>query len=260
MFFKSIDRYGAEIEFEVVDPTHKEENKADIHYRVAFSQAIKHGIMTREKMRKLLEDNSEWSKDDQANLRDKIQVVVRLEANLDKASKTGDNCTKIAGKLFEARADMMTLYMIQQTPLANSAEAYAELIKQESLMASCTLIKASKEKYWKEYRDYVLERDGNSQSTVVTNLLESRSKVMEAESHDMIQGYPEFQWLKDVEEKLAEEEIAEMLNKESSDGDEVSTEVDKTKINDKATLEGGVVEDDAKDGELDTKIISPGDD
>jgi len=45
--FKAIDRYGAEMEFEIIEPTDALTREADMIYRKAYSEAMKEGIRGR---------------------------------------------------------------------------------------------------------------------------------------------------------------------------------------------------------------------
>ena len=55
--FKAIDRHGAEMDFELIEATDILVREADMIYRKAYSEAIKEGILPREKMREIFDKN-----------------------------------------------------------------------------------------------------------------------------------------------------------------------------------------------------------
>jgi hypothetical protein len=207
--FKATDRFGNETEFEVIDPTVAVEREADMQYRIAFNEALKHGLMPREKMRTIMSDQEIWAADDEDKLKN---VLARLAmgqvslATLEAAGKT-DECIKVAEQMFKDRNEMWQLLMIQQSAFVNSAEGMAETIKYDATMCGTLVIRATGTKYWKNYKEYVIERDENEQSTVIDNLESVYTSIEIAKRDEMLSVYPERKWVTDrTEEILADDD------------------------------------------------------
>lgn len=214
--FKAMDRFGNETEFEVKEVTVASERAADMQYRIAFNEALKYGLMPREKMRVLMSDQEIWSSGDEEKLKEalaRLAIGQRDLATLEAAGKT-DECVKVAEQMFEDRNLMWQLLMIQQSAFVNSAEGMAETIKYEATMCGSLAVKATGKSYWKNYKEYVIERDENDQSTVIGKL-EGVYTVMElAKRDEMLSVYPERKWVTDrTEEILADGELEQEASK-----------------------------------------------
>jgi len=226
--FKSIDRYGSETEFEICEPSLTEEAEGEMRYRIAFSAAIRMGILTRDKMREVLKENDILSQDDDDSLQASIREVAQLETQFTRAELQDDDekRSKSATELFKSRNRMLQLFMVVNAAYTNSAEGYAELIKQETMMAACTLIKANGQRYWKDYGEYVLERDGETQSKVVETLQDVYGEIMNDKSKEMLESCPESKYLRSVSEKILDRAV-----KEAQDADQIVGErIDDTGI------------------------------
>jgi hypothetical protein len=97
-------------------------------------------------------------------------------------------------------------------------------------MAACTRIRGTNQRYWKDYSEYVQERDGESKSTVVENLHKAYDVIMAEKSKKLVEDCPESRYLKTVSERLLDraveqgmeadaivsERVEEVLSDESS--------------------------------------------
>jgi hypothetical protein len=204
--FKAVDRYGAEMEFEIIEPTDILTREADMIYRKAYSEAMKEGILTREKMREIFNKHGVWTKEDDDGFRAMVGKLTDLNFKLEDVSKKGETseCIKIAGEMGQIRLDMLKSFNIQQSAYLQSCEGYAELMRLESLMASCVVIKSNKQRYWKNYKDYVIERDQNDKSNVAVKALACRNMMYEQDRDDIINAYPEQRWLKEKHSEIVE--------------------------------------------------------
>jgi hypothetical protein len=87
--FKAIDRFGNETEFEVIETNAAIEREADMQYRIAFNEALKHGLMPREKMRVLMSDQEMWTEKDETELKDVLARLAIGQADLHTLENTG---------------------------------------------------------------------------------------------------------------------------------------------------------------------------
>lgn len=212
--FKAKDRYGAETEFEMEDLDEVRERDADILYRKAYGLALKEGLIPRESMRKLLRDHGIWDEEHEKEFRERIAKVGSLEVQLEITNNKGNSeeCIKIAGDLAKARRIMWNLMLIQSSAFSNSCEAYAETIRMEAQLASSIVIKATKQRYWKSYSDYVTERDTNEISEVPLKAMEIVSEKMAVAQLAITENNPEQKWIQQF--KLDTEEARKSATKE----------------------------------------------
>jgi len=202
--FKAVDRNGNNCDFELIVPGLAQERESEMERLKAYTEALKGGVLPREKMREILQDNDVWNDKSEQSFTESIKKVAKLELKLKDAITKGEGteCTNIAGELSRERLGMFRLFLIQQTVLTNSCEGYAELVKLEAMMAACTYKKQSKQRYWENYREYVLERDENPHSTVPILVQELQAAIHEEDHQKLIADYPEQKWLKDFNAQL----------------------------------------------------------
>ncbi len=214
--FKATDRTGAEMEFELVSPGVAEENEGERQFRIAFSRCLQEAIFPKEKLREIMREHGMWTEDDEEALKKVVARIAILQVELRNAESSGNQelCVEIAQKIGEARARMWELFLIQQSVYMNSAEGVAEMIKTESIMAACTRIKATGQRYWKDYTEYVQERDENKVSTVYATVVSVQSKLLDSVRDDLMGDFPEKRYLEHVQEQMLDREIQEEVAKE----------------------------------------------
>lgn len=242
--FKAKDRHGAEMEFEIIEVTRAVEMEADINYRKAYAKSLKHGLLPREALRKMMRDNEIWTDEHEKELKECIVEIARLEVSL-KHNETGGNkeeCLKVAGDLAKVRRRMWELALIQQSAFMNSScEAYAEMIRIESQIAASVVIKANGQRYWKDYQEYVLERDTNEISTVPIEAMDVANDELAGRQKEITESQPEQQWLKQFKldtveaRESAQKELQERVEAAVGTSDEVPNKARKTKAKRKAT-------------------------
>jgi hypothetical protein len=214
--FKAVDRHGNTVEFELKAPGLNEENEGERQYRVAYSKALAEGIFPREKFREIMREHGMWTEDDDKQLKKAVGTIALLQIDLKNAEAEGDKdaCLKAAKGISEARRRMWELFLVQQSVYMNSAEGVAEMIKTETIMAACTLVKATGNRYWSDYGEYVRERDLNTTSTVYARVIELQSKILDHAREDLVSDYPEYKYLKSAEDRMLDRELQEEVVKE----------------------------------------------
>lgn len=242
--FKAVDRYGATTEFTLREPTFLEENESEMQYRVAYTAALKNGVLPRDSMRKMMEEHEFWDEGDDENLKKIIREIAAKELELHSLETEGKTteCADVAKKIGELRMDMWKLFIVQQNPMSNSCEGYAEAVKQESLMAACTVVKSTSHRYWKNYKEYVAERDSNEKATVALKSREIQMLLLTEASMENIRALPEQKWVKSLADvdagfEAAGEEIKERARKivekvAGEDGGQVEAKADSSKKSD----------------------------
>jgi hypothetical protein len=217
--FNAIDRYGAEMEFEFVEPSLAVEREAEMQYRIAFSKALQFGILPREAMREVMRESNVWNAEDEQKMRDAMVELAASQAILETAERSNDDeaCLRAATELTKKRNRMWELFIVQQSSFTNSAEGYGEVVKSESILAATTVIKATGERYWKTYADYVEERDAeNGRSTVPAQLMEKHNELITEARDNILEDFPERRWLKDAKDRILDSAATEMAEAETA--------------------------------------------
>jgi len=214
--FKAKDRFGADMEFELVPANLAADAEGERYYKVAYSKALSQGIFPREKLRGVMKDHGMWTDEDEKKYKKIVAQLALLHADLLKTEQAGNSekCEMLAKEMEEQRNNMWELFLIQQSVFMHSAEAMAELIKTEAVMAACTRIKATGDRYWKNYEEFVREKEENDKSTVYIELVEVQTAIIKALREDVEGKYPEAKYLKDVRESIMDRAIEEDVQKE----------------------------------------------
>lgn len=214
--FKAADRNGSICDFELKPIGLAEENEGERQYRVAYSKALVAGVFPREKLREIMREHEMWTEEDDRELKKAVGKIAVFQVELRRAEAEGDEeaCVKAAKGVAEARRRMWELFLVQQSVYMNSAEGVAEMIKTESIMAACTLLKSTGKRYWKDYTEYVCERDLNTKSTVYANVINVQTKIMDEARQGLLDDYPEQRYMKSVEERVLDREIEEEVVRE----------------------------------------------
>lgn len=213
--FKAIDRNGTLCEFELILPGLGEENEGERQYRIAYSKSLVEGIFPREKLREIMKDHGMWTEEDDSELKKAVGKIAVLQIDLRQAEAEGnqERCIESAKGIAEARRRMWELFLVQQSVYMNSAEGVAEMVKTESIMAACTFIKATGKRYWKDYKEYIMERDLNTKSTVYFNVVTLQAKIMDETRMGLMSDYPEYKHLKTAEDRMLDREVQEEVVK-----------------------------------------------
>jgi hypothetical protein len=112
------------------------------------------------------------------------------------------------------RFRMWELFMIQQSVYMNSAEGIAELVKAEAIMAACIQLKATGQRYWPTYTDFVRERDESTQSTVYVKAVEVQNQILLEMRNTIEESHPENRYLKDAKQAMFDRDIEERVEAE----------------------------------------------
>lgn len=198
--FKAKDKFGNEVDFELVENTKKDANDAETQYRLAYSEALKSGFLTRESMLRFMKATGSWSEEFEKEFKDITQKTASAEIKLATAIQEGNDsaATEAATDLTKFRTELWEFIKIKTTPLINSCEGVAEIIKNEALLCFAIRLKGSKNRYWPSYKDYVTERDLNQKSTVAEVMYEVFSEMSEKERMKYFNELPEAQWLERI--------------------------------------------------------------
>ena len=229
--FKAVDRLGNVVDFELKQPGLSEENEGERQYRVAYSKALVEGVFPREKLREIMRDHGMWTDEDNAELKKSVGRIAILQIDLRNSEADGDTeaCTKAARGIAEARHRMWELFLVQQSVYMNSAEGVAEMVKTEAIMSACTILKSTNQRYWKDYTEYVRERDLNIKSTVYARVIDIQTKILDDARINLMQDYPEHKYLKSAEDRMMDREVQEEVARKLRERAEKAIKADAAK-------------------------------
>jgi|SRR6185436_10124829 len=214
--FRAVDRYGAELEFEIRNPTLAVENEGERQYRIAYSKALNDGVYPRNKLREVMHNHGMWTDEDDRAMREEVANIAILEIELEQSQLKGENdkCIEIAKKIRKHRFRMWELFMIQQSVYLNSVEGISELIKAEAIMAACTVLKSTGQRYWPSYTEFVKERDESTVSTVYVKAVEIQNELLLEVRDTIEESYSENRYLKDAKQAMLDRDIEQRVAEE----------------------------------------------
>jgi hypothetical protein len=216
--FKAVDRHGAEMEFELQIPNLSHEHEGERQYRIAYSKALAAGIFPRNKLKEVMREHGMWTEEDESAMRSVVTDLAVLQVELEDAQMKGrdEECLRIAKEMSGKRNRMWELFMIQQSVYMNSAEGVAEMVKTESIMAACTVLKANQSRYWKNYSEFVTERDEHPNATVFAEAMSVQNELLLEVRDQLEDEQPENRYLKDVQSRILDRDIEEEVQAELS--------------------------------------------
>lgn len=232
--FRALDRYGVEQEFELIEPSSIAEHEGERQYRIAFSRALRDGILPREKLREIMREHDIWSPTDDQDFKRIVAKIALLQVELKRSEATGDRaqCLELAKEMNQTRKKMWELFLVQQSVFTNSAEGVAEVIKLDAIMSCCVMLKGSKKRYWKDYTEYVMERDFNEKSSVYIKAAEIQTHILEEVHKGLLENYPENNYAKEIQAAVLDpqikEEVTNLIKKrveDAKDGKKPKTRV-----------------------------------
>jgi hypothetical protein len=229
--FKATDRNGALTEFELKVPGLAEDNEGDRHYRIAYSKALKEGVFPREKLREIMREHEMWTPEDDSAMKKAVGQIAVAQMALHNAETEGNDkeCRRIAKDMSDARRRMWELFLVQQSVYMNSAEGVAELIKVDAIMAASVMVKGTNSRYWKDYSEYVKERDLNSKSTVYSEAAKVQMALLDEVRKGIFAEYAEAKYLRSAQDRIIDREIEEQVAKTLSEKVDKAIKKDKQK-------------------------------
>ena len=157
--FTSVSKEGTVVELAIKKPNQIIMNEADLHYNVNLNKAIRLGSMTRTEALAMIEERGLWTKEDDAKLNEIRKKIADKETKLNDPSLDKYVGIGIAKDLKKDRASLVSHLNKRQSYILNTAEYYAENIRDQFLAASCTIVADTEEKYFKSFDDYLMRSD-----------------------------------------------------------------------------------------------------
>jgi hypothetical protein len=178
-----------EEEFNIVRPSFKVGNKADRYYKKAFADAIRDGIPTTFQFQEELKDN-EYHEKTNAKIKEIDKKIEDLTSKLD---DHGDEKTEegkvIVDEIFELRGERLIESIKVNSVLDNTAESYAESIRNQFYASELTT-KKDGSKVWIDFDSFLNEESEILAQTAISQVMLFNAKI--ANNYQM--EFPENKW------------------------------------------------------------------
>jgi len=157
--FEAKNVNGESVKLAIVQPTQEDMDDADLVYTSAFSKAIKLGTMTNSQLIDEIKKLGSWSEEEEKEI-ESLRSSISIKLNLledkalpkEKQRKFAREVQELRGKLFEKITKFHQF-------ISNSAESYANKIKNNYLTSVCVVYDETNEKYFKDYNDFKTRRN-----------------------------------------------------------------------------------------------------
>jgi hypothetical protein len=151
----SIEINGKNEDFTIKSPSLADQREANKIYNQAFSDAVKSGCIVRARLDDLLKEQGLWDDTKQAKFNTLQQQILDAEKVLAKGGITLNMAKKIAIDLKLLRDDLRSLISVRTNLDNHTAEGQADNARFNYLISCCLVYTSSKEKYFKNYEDYL---------------------------------------------------------------------------------------------------------
>jgi hypothetical protein len=151
----NIEINGKNEEFTIKSPSLADQREANKVYNQAFSDAVKSGCIVRARLDDLLKEQGLWDDTKQAKFNTLQQQILDAEKVLAKGGITLNMAKKTAIDLKLLRDDLRSLISVRTNLDNHTAEGQADNARFNYLISCCLVYNSSKEKYFKNYEDYL---------------------------------------------------------------------------------------------------------
>jgi hypothetical protein len=146
---------GKDQEFLIKSPTLSDQREAQKVYNQAFSDAVKSGCIVRARMDDLLKEQGLWDDNKQQRLNTLQQKLMDNEKVLSKGGISIKSAKDVAISMKKIREEIRELISVRTNLDNHTAEGQADNARFNYLIASCLVYNITKEKYFKNYEEYL---------------------------------------------------------------------------------------------------------
>jgi hypothetical protein len=146
---------GKDQEFLIKSPTLADQREAQKVYNQAFSDAVKSGCIVRARMDDLLKEQGLWDDSKQQKLNTLQQQLMDNEKTLAKGGISIKTAREVAITMRKIREEIRELISVRTNLDNHTAEGQADNARFNYLIASCLVYSMTKEKYFKNYEEYL---------------------------------------------------------------------------------------------------------
>lgn len=146
---------GKDQEFLIKSPTLADQREAQKVYNQAFSDAVKSGCIVRARMDDLLKEQGLWDDSKQQKLNTLQQQLMDNEKTLAKGGISIKTAREVAITMRKIREEIRELISVRTNLDNHTAEGQADNARFNYLIACCLVYSMTKEKYFKNYEEYL---------------------------------------------------------------------------------------------------------
>ena len=157
--FVSEDNNGKRIELAIIRPNQAILNESDLHYNVSLNKALRLGSMMKSEAMEMIEKRGIWTEKDEKKIEEKRIEMMTKEAKLYDKKTTKEAGIRIAFEIRELRSELVSIMAKRSQYLYNTAEYYAENIRDQYLAAVCTIVADTGDQYFSDFDDYLLRSE-----------------------------------------------------------------------------------------------------
>jgi hypothetical protein len=150
-----IDINGVEKEFLIKSPSLADQREAQKVYNQAFSDAVKSGCIVRARLDDLLREQGLWDETKQMKFNTLQQELLDSEKILAKGGISLKTAKETAVKMKSIREELRELISVRTNLDNHTAEGQADNARFNYLIASSLVYSSNKEKYFKNYEEYL---------------------------------------------------------------------------------------------------------
>lgn len=146
---------GVEQQFVIKSPSLADQREGQKVYNQAFSDAVKSGCIVRARLDDLLKEQGLWDDNKQIKFNTLQQEILDNEKSLARGGISLKTAKEIAIKTKKLREDLRDLISVRTNLDNHTAEGQADNARFNYLIASSLVYFSNKEKYFKNYEDYL---------------------------------------------------------------------------------------------------------
>lgn len=185
------ERNGEMHEFAVLKPTPKQLEEAQLHFNLAFQNALKNKALLRAKVDVVLREQGVWDDDKQAALDKVREEIYRLELQLKAGGIRKSEARNIAIKIKHLREEVREFLSIRNSLDTLTAESQAENKRFDYLVSQCLVYNDTGKKYFNSLAEYEVSAGDEIASTGARKL----GYMLYGLSEDFEKSLPENQFL-----------------------------------------------------------------
>ncbi len=189
--FVGKDLNNVEYKMYVRKPTMIEIQKAEFHFKIAKSQAIRAGAMTLDEAIKIVKERNIWT-DEQENTLSELFKQVDEKVTKLKPELPLEDGKKLCEEIDNIRTKIQLSQMPRLDVLSNTADSYAGEIRTQYFVSQCTYHQDANEKVYKSFEDVLNKGNEPFTGSATENVIYLMNNIT-----DFRERYPEFTYKKE---------------------------------------------------------------
>lgn len=181
-----------EVVLDVVHPSGKVYQEAQIIYASAWQKAVRGGAILKDKLEDFLKENDLWDTDKESQKAHLFKEISALDRKLAAGRMKLSEGKAISIEMLKKRNELRSLLEQRSSIEANTAESLAENQRFNYLVSQCVVYNKDGLRYFKDLEDYLEKMDQPEAYTAATKL----ATMLYSLDDDRDAGRPEIKFLK----------------------------------------------------------------